>query len=88
MCEGVETIGPEPLIVGEPALRLLQRRGVEPTRYRAAALVAPDQAGDFKHIEMLEHGRQRHAKRRGQRGDGEFRRRTEAGQHSTPRWIG
>jgi hypothetical protein len=74
--------------VGEPALRLLQRGGVEPARYRAAALAAPDQAGDFKHVEMLEHRRQRHGKRLGQHGDGEFRRLAEAGQYGAPRRIG
>jgi len=63
-CESVETVGPEPLVVSEPALRLLQRRGVEPARHRAAALAAPDQVGDLKHVEMFEHRRQRHRKRR------------------------
>jgi hypothetical protein len=87
-CESVETVGPEPLIVGEPALRVLQRGGIEPARYRAAALVAQDQAGAFKHVEVLEHRRQRHGKRRGQRGDGEFRRLAEAGQHGAPGRIG
>ena len=74
--------------MGEPALGLLQRRGVEPARYGAAALAAPDQAGDFKHVEMLEHRRQRHGKRRGQRGDGEFRRLAEASQHGASGRIG
>jgi len=74
--------------VSEPALRLLQRRGVEPARYRAAAFVPADQAGDFKHVEMLEHRRQRHRKRLGERGDGEFRRLAEASQHGAPGRIG
>jgi len=74
--------------VGEPALGLLQRHGVEPARYGAAALAAADQAGDFKHVEMLEHRRQRHRKRLGQRGDGEFRRLAEASQHGAPGRIG
>jgi hypothetical protein len=74
--------------VGEPALRLLQRGGVEPARHGAAALAALDQAGDFEHVEMLEHRRQRHGERLGQRGDGEFRRLAEAGQYGAPRRIG
>ena len=74
--------------MGEPALGLLQRRGVEPARYGAAALAAPDQAGDFKHVEMLEYCRQRHGKRLGQRGDGEFRHLAEAGQYGAPGRIG
>jgi hypothetical protein len=74
--------------VGEPALRLLQRGGVEPARYRAAALAAQDQASAFKHVEVLKYRRQRHGKRLGQRGDGEFRRLAEAGQHGAPGWIG
>jgi hypothetical protein len=74
--------------VCEPALRLLQRRGVEPARYRAAALAAPDQVGDFKHVEMFEHRRQRHGKRRRQRCDREFRHLAEASQHRAPGRIG
>jgi len=86
--ECAETIGPEPLVMAEPALRLLQRRCVEPARYRAAALAAPDQAGDLKHVEMLEHRGQRHGERRRERRDGEFRRRAEASQHGAPSRIG
>ena len=74
--------------MGEPALCLLQRRGVEPARYRAAALATPDQTGDFQHVEMLEHCRQRHGKRLSQRGDGEFGHLAEAGQHGAPGRIG
>ena len=79
--ESIETVGPEPLVVSEPPLRLLQRRSVEPARYRAAALAAPDQTRDLKHIEMLEHRRQRHRKRLRQGGDGEFRHLAKASQH-------
>jgi hypothetical protein len=74
--------------VSKPALRFLQRRSVEPARYRAAALAASDQAGDLKHVEVLEHRRQRHRKRLCQRGDGEFRRLGEARQHGAPGRIG
>jgi hypothetical protein len=74
--------------MGEPALRFPQRRGVEPARYRAAAFAPFDQAGNFQHIEMLEHRRQRHREGRGQRGDGKFRRFTETGQHGAPGRIG
>jgi len=74
--------------MSEPALRPLQRRGVETTRYRAAALAAPDQVGDFKHVEMFEHRRQRHGKRRRQSGDGEFRGLAETDQHGAPCRIG
>jgi hypothetical protein len=74
--------------VGEPVLRLLQRGGIEPARYRAAALVAPDQAGALKHVEVLEYRRQRHGKRLGQRGNGEFRRLAQARQHGAPGRIG
>jgi len=87
-CESVEAVGPEPLVMSKPALRLLQRRGVEPARYRAAAFVPADHASDFKHVEMLEHRRQRHGKRRRQSGDREFRRLAETGQHGAPRRIG
>jgi hypothetical protein len=69
--------------VREPLLRLLHRGGIEPARHRAAALAALDQAGAFQHVEVLEHGRQRHGKRLGQRGDGEFRRFAKARQHGT-----
>jgi hypothetical protein len=74
--------------VGKPALRLLQWGGIEPARDGAAALAALDQAGDFEHVKMLEHRRQRHGKRLGQHGDGEFRRLAEAGQYGAPRRIG
>jgi hypothetical protein len=74
--------------VSEPALRLLQRRGVEPARHRAAALAAPDQVGDFKHVEMFEHRRQRHGKRRCQGRHREFRRLAEASQHGAPGRVG
>jgi hypothetical protein len=87
-CESVETVGPEPLVMSEPALRLLQRRGVESARHRAAALAAPDQVGDFKHVEMFEHRRQRHGKRRRQGRDREFRHFAEASQHGAPGRIG
>ena len=87
-CESVEAVGPEPLVVSEPALRVLQRRGVEPARYRAAAFVPSDQAGDFKHVEMLEHRRQGHGKRRCQSGDREFRGLAETDQHGAPCRIG
>ena len=87
-CERIKAVGPEPLVVSEPALRVLQRRGVEPARYRAAALAAADQVGDFKHIEMFEHRRQRHGKRRRQSGDREFRHLAEASQHGAPGRIG
>jgi hypothetical protein len=70
--------------VSEPALRFLKRRRIEPARYRAADLAAPDQVGDFEHVEMFEHRRQRHGKRRRQSGDGEFRHLTEASQHGAP----
>jgi hypothetical protein len=56
--------------VRKPALRLPQRRGIEPAGYRAAALAATDQAGDFKNVEMLEHRRQRHGEGLRQYGDG------------------
>jgi len=74
--------------VSEPTLRLLQRRSVEPARYGAAALVAPDQVGAFKHVEMFEHRRQRHRKRRRQSRDGKFRLLAQARQHGTPGRIG
>lgn len=74
--------------MGEPTLRILQRRGVEPARNRAAAFAAADQAGDFKHVEMLEHRRQRHGKRLRQSRDREFLRLAKAGQHGAPGWIG
>jgi len=82
--ECVETVGPEPLVMAKPALRLLQRRCVEPARHSAAALAAPDQAGDFKDVEMLEDRRQRHGERRRESGNGEFRRLAEASQHGAP----
>jgi hypothetical protein len=65
-------------------LRFLHRGGIEPARHGAAALVAPDQAGALQHIEVLEHGRQRHGERLGQGADGEFGRLTETGQHGAP----
>jgi hypothetical protein len=74
--------------VGEPALRFLQGRRIEAARYGAAAFVTPYQAGDFKHVEMLEHCRQRHGKRLGQLGDGEFWLVAQAGQHRAAGWIG
>jgi hypothetical protein len=86
--EGVEPARPEPLIAGEPTLRLLHRGGVEPARYGAAALVAGDQPGGFEHVEVLEHRGQRHGKGLCQRGDGEFRRLAEAAEHSAPGRIG
>jgi hypothetical protein len=82
--EGVEPARPELLVVGEPLLRLLHRGGIEPARHRATALAARDQAGAFQHVEVLEHGRQRHREGRGQRGDGEFRRLAKARQHGPP----
>jgi hypothetical protein len=82
--ESVETVGPEPFVMSKPALRLLQRPGVEPAGHRAATLAAPDQARDLKRIKMLEHRRQRHCKRLRQGGDGEFRRLAEADQHGAP----
>ena len=74
--------------MSEPTLCLLQWSGVEPAGYCAPALVPLDQPDAFKHVEMLEHSRQRHGKRLGQCGDREFRRLTQAGQHGAPRRIG
>jgi hypothetical protein len=65
-------------------LRILQGASIEPARHRAAALAAPDQADALKHVEVLEHRRQRHGKRLGQRRDGELRRLAEARQHGAP----
>ncbi|SRR5579871_1070764 len=86
--KGVETVGPESLVMREPALHLLEWPGVKPARHDATALVAADEAGDLKHVEMLEHGGQRHGKRLSQGGDRKFRRLAKTGQHGASRGVG
>jgi hypothetical protein len=56
--ERVETCRPEPLVVGEPTLRLLHRRGVEAARHRTADLLPLDQSRVREDIKVFEHRRE------------------------------
>jgi hypothetical protein len=53
--ERIETGRPEPFVVGEPALRLLHRLGIEAARHRAADLLPRDQSRVREDIKVFEH---------------------------------
>lgn len=56
--ECVKACRPEPLVVGEPTLRLLHRGGVEAAGHRAADLLPLDQSRVREDIKVFEHSRE------------------------------
>ena len=81
-------LGPEPLVTNEPKHRLLHGRGRELACDFAPGLVARDQAGIGKHVEMFHHRRQRHFERLRQFADGDAVLFVEPRQQCAPGGIG
>jgi hypothetical protein len=53
--ERIEACRPEPLVMGEPTLRLLHRGGVETTGHRTPDLLPLNQSRVREDIEVFEH---------------------------------
>jgi hypothetical protein len=86
--KAVEIVGPEALVAVQPIHRLLHRAGGQPARHRASDLLACDQAGIIKHIEMLDDRGKRDRKRLRQLADREALAIAEPRQQRAPRRIG
>src|SRR5690606_39789620 len=64
--QDVEPVGPETLVEGQPLMGAGQRSRLQSAEMRAAAHLAPDQAGIFQHLYVFGSGCQRHVERLGQ----------------------
>jgi hypothetical protein len=86
--KAIEIIGPEALVSVEPVHRLLHRAGGQPARHGTTDLLARDQAGIIKHIEMLDDRGERDRKWLRQFADGKAFTVAEPRQQRAPRRIG
>ena len=58
--EGVELLGPELLVVGDPGCRLFHGLGLQRALHDAAFLAAFDEPGVLEHAQMLHEAGKRH----------------------------
>ena len=84
----IEAFGPEPLVAVEPFISFVHRRGAQPARHDAPALLPGDEARILEHVEMLQDRRQRHGKGLGEIADADGVALAEAGQQRPARRIG
>jgi hypothetical protein len=67
--KGIEPVAPEPLVALQPSHGLPHRPRLETAKNGSAFLPPDDQACIRQHIDVLQHGRERHAERRGEIAD-------------------